>query len=387
MEPATPPPKLFKLPATFEPGVSVRPEAIIRPDLFTLYFSFFGTPRWQTRAQNEAASAARRASLLVNRPLTQPELDFLTESSSRRVYHTRLGVEWGVVVGFSHALINERIRKWFTTYLPPRQEMSRAEWYWAGIKNMYQLDRQMFKSCFLGITWRVFGWGITGGFLASAYAASTAAARLVADLRMEAFREDLQRQDRGDIQERKRNAVMIQAYLEKNPQAGDVSVPQGQASEPDWYGESPSASTSSGSMDTSPSPSDYPRIPAYNAPSQQASHGKGFFDDDASPIAADYQEPTSQGSAWDRIRQQNQQGSSPASQQSSERTPPTASGNQDSSSGSSWDRIRSQGSAFSTASSDSQRQRNAAQAEFNQMLDAERARGTDGDSGSKGPVW
>ncbi|KAL4780332.1 hypothetical protein BJX76DRAFT_338227 [Aspergillus varians] len=386
----------FSLPAPLAPGVRLNPDLIYRPDPITLYFSFFGTRNWHRKIRSAVSRVAEAGSVDINRPLTQSELDFHVENTSKSIYQARLGFILGLQVGAVHAARWERNGKVFDRYAPKKEGLTPAARYLEGIKNMYKLDPTMFRSSAVSILSKVSIWAFAGWIFSTTYAVSSGIARMATDPRIKDFFEERKNQDPRAVQERQRQALLVRSYSRgrQTEQEVGASSAQEESSEQSW---------SEGPSDTSASEPSSSAAYNYNAPTEKEKDG-GFFDDDASPIAPEHRDTALPGSAWDRIRRQNQPQYTPTTQTRTPRARPdafeaneTASEDQDTTSqGGAWGRLRPQGPAaanspgrpgVSDGSSDSQLEREQAQARFDQMLDAERRKANDSDPGSRRGAW
>lgn len=392
------PPKTFSLPPLLEPGVQFNPNLIYRPDPITL-LTFLGTERWQRRVIYTTTRIAEVSSIDINRPLTQPELDFYLENTSKTLYQARTGATLGFLAGGINAAMILQRDKTIERYAPADRGLSLGKRYLEGIKNMYKLDPTAFRGVTAAVLYRLGLWTCGLWIVSNAYALSTGVGRIATDPRVKEIFEDRKNQDPNVVRERHRNAHLVKTHLSRQRARGEFPTAQEGSAEGEWHDgptDIPSPRTSS------PGINDY-----HPPPVQNQSKGGDFFDDDASPIAPDYREAVSQGSAWDRIRRQNQvqYSTTPQPETSRTRRPPyeesqPLSDDQDSQSqGSTWDRLRSQGPARSQPSgsrsqagvsdwnTDSRQDKERAQADFDRMLDIERNRGSDSDPGTKRTGW
>ncbi|KAL4938774.1 hypothetical protein BDV06DRAFT_200139 [Aspergillus oleicola] len=383
--PSSPAPSI--LPPTLAPGVAFKPELITYPDPVNLYLLWLGPQMWESSLRARVHKLAAKTCVDLQRPVTQPEYDFFTETGCKMMYHGRSGILWGFMGSIAHTAV--KYRRILDQYKPTPRGIRGTNWFY-GLRNMYKLDSAVFGSYAWGFAFRTSIWVPIMWFFTVGYAMTECQVDALKDSRMRQWIEDMKGQSAEELMKRRNNAALVRAHM-KTTEGGSFSSTQVDSSERGWS-EEPSSAESSGTMYTTPSPSGYSGPYSYSAPSDQGNSGKSFLDDDASPIAADYQDTAPQ-SAWDRIRQQNQSQSQQASRQRYSRPQPTyqpdtsAGSEQNSSSpGSAWDRVRSQG-AWVGSANDKEQERERAQAEFNRMLDAERARGEQ-DSGSKGgPTW
>lgn len=398
------PPKTFSIPPLLEPGVQFNPNLIYRPDPITL-LTFMGTKQWHRRVLATTTRIAEVSSIDVNRPLTQPELDFYLENTSRTLYQARTGAPLGILAGGINASIWLKRNHALDAYAPTNPELSMGKRYLEGVKNMYKLDPTGFRVAAAAVLSRIGLWTFGIWVISNVYALTNGVGRIATDPRVKEIFEERRGQDPKEVRERHRNAQMVKTHLGRQQQQGELPTAQeGSAegsAEGSWY-EGPSDQPAPAPRTSSPRMDDY-----YPPPAKNQSKGGDFFDDDASPIASDYRDAAPQGSAWDRIRQQNQVRYSTTPQPETSRTQRTPyegsqppSEDQDSTSqGSTWDRLRSQGTpqsqpqgsraqpGVSDWNTDSRQDKERAQADFDRMLDAERNRGSDSDPGTKRKGW
>lgn len=393
-------PKTFSTPL-FEPGVQFNLDLIYRPDPITL-LTFQGTERWRARVLLTTARIAEISSLDVNRPLTQPEIDFYLENTSKTLYQARTGAPLGVLFGGIHTAMFLKPNRMVNKYAPTNPGLSLGKRYLEGLKNMYKLDPTAFRVMAAAVLSRMGLWTAGLWIVSNAYALSTGVGRIATDPRVRDIFEARKNQDPNEIRERHRNAQKARAYRERQRRMGESPAAQEESTEGVWH-EGASDTPAPATRTSSPRIDDY-----YPPPAENQSKGGDFFDDDASPIAPDYRDAAPQGSAWDRIRRQNQVQYSTTPQPETSRTrrapyegsQPLPEDQDSTSQGSTWDRLRSQGAPQSQPGGsrsqagvsdwniDSSRQdKERAQADFDRMLDAERNRGSDSDPATKRTGW
>ncbi|KAL4914875.1 hypothetical protein BDW62DRAFT_189721 [Aspergillus aurantiobrunneus] len=222
-----------------------------------------------------------------------------------------------------------------------------------GLKNLIQMDPVLANAAGRAALVRIVMWAGCGWIASSTYSMVTAVQRVGTDPRIKPFFEERMNQNQDERKKRQRQAMIARA---RQPVEQATTSEQEGSFEQSWEGSS--ATNSFESVDAAASaPSASSRTYGYDD-LQDQNKGGGFFDDDASPIAPDHRDTAPQGSAWDRIRQQNQQRPS---------RPPSVPR---------WD---PQTRSDTQPSNDSQNERERAQAEFDRMLDTERIRGSDSD--------
>ncbi|KAL4800157.1 hypothetical protein BDV19DRAFT_353524 [Aspergillus venezuelensis] len=381
----------FILPAPLAPGVVFKPELITYPGPLNLYLLWGGRRWFDYNVKKGADMSAENTSVVLQRSITQPEYDSMTELQVKTLPRSRAGIIWGLMAAIAHTAAKRTDRTALNQYKPSPQKVYGTNWFWA-LQNMYAADRSIFTSYISRLSRRTLIWVPILWLFTTEYAIVASAMEVHKDPRMQHYFQDMAAVSKEESKNRQRNAALVKARMRTNKEAG-LSGAQVDPGEASWNDQA-SSTEPSGSVYTSPSSSEYLGSYSYNynAQSEQENAGKSLLDDDASPVAPDYQGPEPQ-SAWDRIRQQSQQQSQQASRQRQSRpqpmsqydTYPTDQQESSSSSGG-WDRVRSQGTWVGAANYKEQ-ERERAQEEFNRMLDAERARGEEGSGSKGGPTW
>ncbi|KAL3454868.1 hypothetical protein BJX65DRAFT_10053 [Aspergillus insuetus] len=368
-----------------EPDVEVKSQFIRKPDPFTVYLGYWGTTGWQVAYATLLIGRLRDGSFLVNRGLTQPEVDAYVESHNVLVANFTRGIPAGFFAGAGKWFLYERNYQHFLKYAPPAGQpgMTPLGRFLEGTKMMWSFDRGLVKNLFTSLARRLILWTCLGTFGLEVAGVFMSNEQLLNDPRMAQHKEDKKQVSPEVVRAlraqavKEREAIQAQGIKErlaqKNQaaQMGEEPTPQNGGFDQSGYA-SDSASSVTTSNTTAYPPSETTSAPATGtysygsrAPAEQ-DKGTGFFDDDdASPTAPEYREtPTGgQGSAWERLRSQAQSGIPPNSGSAS-------------SGGSAWTQ-----SEASVAASESQRERERAQAEFNRLLDAERNQSNDSGSG------
>ncbi|KAH8425186.1 putative endo-1,3(4)-beta-glucanase [Aspergillus melleus] len=362
----------------------VRPELVVRPDLFIMAF-YPGPWQWRRKLTFTLNRRLTNMEAITERPLTQDEIDAMVTHTSRRVYHERFGAPLGLAQTYNS--ICKTLQKWDTWRVYYHRE---GKWVhpvdgFKALRDMAMADSASAAKLLGTVGVRGFFWTLLALTASTMGATFMETLNLAMDPRLADFREVAKNQD-PEVKKRKAMEAWKREAAEKAGRivpgiAGDQTNPgaeQGQQQQE----QSASASTSWGS--SSPSPS----LPPRARPVAEQSQGASFFDDDdASPTAPEYRhaEGRSQGgSAWDRIRQHTMSGSPSQSGQS-----PQA--KQEQGGWNSWQGASSSGSGSGSGYSSSnpdwgrQREREQSQAEFDRLVEAERNAGTD--SWSAGKRW
>ncbi|KAJ5812771.1 hypothetical protein N7447_009794 [Penicillium robsamsonii] len=368
--------------------VKLRPEAIVRPDLFTLYFGFFGTGVWKQKVAKTVTERVENHYVLTERPPTQDEFDAMVEHGTRCLYHARTGLPVSSFLGT--ALLYSQARK---SPLFPRNPTPAA--LFNTVRNMAadatlrgNIGSAAFKMLFI-IT--------LGSMASSAYAVSQDAMHMLTDPRMKQFVEDVRKAKPEDVRKRKIEAAHERIRSKRSGEqdigtqvigtpagyAGSNEYEQEQTSydsqaQPNSYSEYVSSndtkgSSQSASYESSPSGLNAGAIWARGRGTQPESKSALDFmdEDDASPTAVEYRntniDGSSNGSAWDRIRRQNngarlQSRQQPAVSQSTVNPYSTEFGQSDQ----------------ERYDSGQKTERDQAQAEFDRMIEAERNAGGEG---------
>lgn len=245
-----------------------------------------------------------------------------------------------------------------------------------------------------GVRW--FGWVVTGWTLTTVWAMFTDVKATMTDPRLKQFFAEVRANDPEEVRKRK-----IQRVVERSKAAKEAAERRAQGLPPVEVGmdqgaagvyaeshEHDQGGAAYGSLDSYSSSSARESVPSTSqdraadirrlfgdssttesmrgATTVDENKATDFFaGDDASPVAAEYQSGGgSQGSAWDRIRQQASSGSGSGSQ-----------GGQASGLGSAWNRP--------SMPDNERQQRDQAQAEFDRLLEAERNMAGDSNGGEK----
>lgn len=368
--------------------LQLRQDTIVRPDLFTLYFGFFGTGPWKRRVASTVTERVENHYVLTSRSPTQDELDAIVEHGTRTLYYRRAGIPISSFLGTAWLYNQARKSPNFPRNPTPTALLNtlRAMATEASFKGT--VSSAVFKMCFI-VT--------LGGMASGAYAVYNDAMHMLTDPRLKSFVEDMRKQKPEDVRKRKMQAASERI---RNLRTGEQDIGTQMRSvigQPGGY-------AGGGGFETEPdaaSPNSYSEYEASNAGSRSASNepytaspsvgavwarGRGaqpesksaldFLDeDDASPTAAEYRntniDGSSTGSAWDRIRQQN----------AGARFQPRQPGTPPSYNPYSADYTRNDQQQYG---SNHGNEKNQAQAEFDRMVEAERNAGNEGSYSNRG---
>lgn len=364
--------------------LKIKPELVVRPDLFTLYFGFFGASNWKNVIAHGITNRVETTWVLTARGPTQEELDAYTTIGSRYIYYR--AVELPLFSCLGTAYIYSRIRK----------EIPIAEG--ATPRQIFKALREStFRTLASPSGVRILFIGFAA-FAASGFINSTmemATARM--DPRLQQFWNDFQRQKEEDIRKRRLEASSgrrlrggefdfslqvrkaLDGYggydqgVDQDPYKYDSSASGTTSSESDYASGSTIQQNSSGYQ--SRSGPDVSREPQYeNGPASEQRDARSDFlfggssDDDASPTAPEYRnnnaDGTPAGSAWDRIRRQS---GIPGSQQSTPRSTQQRGQRQNTPASSNYPLNDQERYEY-----ERKREKDQAQADFDRLMEAER---------------
>lgn len=375
--------------------VQIRPESIVKPDLFTLYFGFFGTAVWTRRVAMTVNERVENHYVLTARPPTQDEFDAIVEHGTRSLYYGRTGIPISSFLGTAFLYRQARKSPLFPRDPTPAALFSTLRTMWADTSLRPNFGTAAFKMLFI----------ITLGSMASnAYAVSKDAMQMLTDPRLKGFIEDVRKAKPEDVRKRKIQAAN-ERYRSMRSDEQDVGsqmmgTSSGYAGGEEYQQEQVS--------DSSPQPNSYSeyvnsndtkgnsRSASYESPTSGLDAGAvwargrntqpesksalDFMDeDDASPTAAEYRNTNidgsqTTGSAWDRIRRQNAAPRQPRQQPGMSEPSPNP-----------------YASSAEFGQSDQEKydstqktERDRAQAEFDRMIEAERNAGSEGSPRNRG---
>ncbi|GMG27068.1 unnamed protein product [Aspergillus oryzae] len=352
----------------------IKRDLIANPDPFTLYFGFFGRWNYDRKVTANVLRRVENARVLIQRLPTQDELDAMVTHSSRSLYHERIGAPLGGLVGSALLWNQARKSELYPAYFPkasgpegkmpsPGEIIQAAKRF--AVAGPTVARRAAFVMCF-----KMLFYSVAGATFSSVYAVYKETTNTMGDSRLKEFLADLKKQNPDEIRKRKMESRGRRSVGEQH---GVVEMDQG--------GEYASEYSGGDVQSTGVSvPDRRPVLEPVGGGGLGADQGRGgdFFDeDDASPTAPEYrtsraaQAGYSQGSAWERIRQQNTSAPAQSSRQdaSSQQSPQ-------------WDSWSSPSSE-----SDKQREREQARAEFDRLLDAERNIGQESASEGRNKGW
>ncbi|KAJ5194899.1 uncharacterized protein N7498_008337 [Penicillium cinerascens] len=315
--------------------LKIKPELVVKPDLFTLYFGFFGANNWRRCIANSLTDRIEHQWIVTNRFPTQDEMDVYTTANSRGLYYKTMGLPASAFL--STAWVYRSLRKdpvWPERMGTPAELMKHFQTH-SMVNREYLVGlavKSSFKMLFLTTT----------GYIISSFVGSWADAQtVITDPRMKPFTDDLRHISKEDMQKRRMHATVDRVRRERSGEktisvkiredlsnARGYDRPQSDYDSPASYGQSESDTSYNTYQDdqnnsrgqSAPYTS---RPQAYgtprgmgNEPASQSNPGSDFFlsgsDDDASPTAPEYRntnpDGSSTGSAWDRVRHQNNSG-------------------------------------------------------------------------------
>lgn len=296
----------------------------VRPDPFTLYFGFFGKTPWLQRCTARLQAQERKVKVLVDRPPTQSEMEAFATVTSRSLYYSKAGTPLGLTAGLAHVYYS--LRK----FDPGRSGGIRT--LTAAAANVLRAEPQVALAVVASSAVKLFLWTIGLTTVTSGFAAFSETKDVLMDPRLSGFVEDLKRQNPEDVQKRKL-AMVHERHRQIQQRREQQQLPQGGAyaesreRDDGSYGRSDDDTFNATQFSPQGQTPDQPRaMPdtigkphVYGNPrtieSPTGSKNLDFFDDDdASPTAPEYRNEgiwsrpnssASQGSAWERIRQQN----------------------------------------------------------------------------------
>ncbi|KAE8362355.1 hypothetical protein BDV27DRAFT_131619 [Aspergillus caelatus] len=354
----------------------IKRDLIANPDPFTLYFGFFGRWNYDRKVTANVLRRVENARVLIQRLPTQDELDAMVTHSSRSLYQERIGAPLGGLVGSGLLWMQARKSELFPAYFPkasgPEGKMPSPGEIVQAAKRFVAAEPTIARRAIFVTGFKLLFYSVAGATFSSIYAVYKETTNTMADSRLKEFLADLKKQNpeelrRRQMESRGRRSVGEQQGVVEMNQGGDY------ASE---YSGGDVQSTGVSGPDRPPVAE--PVSLGGGLGADQARGGDFFDEDDASPTAPEYrtnrgaQAGYSQGSAWERIRQQN--ASAPSIQSSRQDT-----SNQQSPQWDSWSPPSSE--------SDKQREREQARAEFERLLDAERNIGQESASEARNKGW
>lgn len=309
--------------------LQVKPELVVKPDLFTLYFGFFGVNNWRRNIAQHLTDRIETQWLVTNRYPTQNELDVYTTATTRGLYYKTFGLPASAFLSTGWYFRQLTKSDAWPGFAPTPSEFLRLLKVTAEVNRnafLQNATRAAFKIAFF----TTFGW-MFSSFVGSYSDAQT----VLLDPSMDDFKHDLKTITQDEIRKRRQFAFLDRTRRRK---AGEVDITGQIVEQLSGHG---GYDRGQSNYDNSTSPTaQYENDPSYNTPqynqgsystgqaqpqvygtprgmanepASQSDSGNDFFfggsDDDASPTAPEYRntnpDGSSTGSAWDRIRRQN----------------------------------------------------------------------------------
>lgn len=384
----------------------IKPEAIVTPDLFTLYFGFAGNWNWQRTLVNTLTERVENARVLVQRPPTQDEMDAFVTHSSRSLYHGRIGAPLASGLAMARMYYQARKTDHYKAMVPGAEEgkLPSAKQLMQGVTRFAKTDPTAFRSVAAASVFKLFFWTLTGATMSSIYAVYNDTVATMSDPRLVNFVKEVKQQKPEEVRKRKvdaaqdryrQNQQRMTSQPQKSQQPSEMVPDQASGGPTEsyeqqdysaMYGNSAEPTTPSRSYDR-PTPMESTSSNWYSGRKEQDSVSDFF--DDASPTAPEYQNPHTntttpqpsqpifQRGAWERIRQQNSKGLSTPQGQEYYR------GQSDG-----WNtQSQSQSNSSSGQDMERQREKEQARADFERMLDAERNLSSDDSGNGKNKGW
>jgi hypothetical protein len=308
----------------------LRPELVKKPDLFTLYFGFWGNSFWTRELGSMITSRVENQYVLTARYPTQEEMDAHLEHGSRTLYYRRIGVPLGAFAGTAYFYNKARKSPDWPANPTPKSLFDTA-------RKMWTLDVNDFRRNVSSTAFKMLFILTAAAMASSGWAVSSDAMSTLNDPRMKRFVEDMRQANPEDVRKRKiqaanerlrsirQGAADIGTQMRQQNGLGGSSGSSGYSqdnydspaepappSDSDAYNNASMSSQSS--YESQPQPEQRINAGAVWAqgrnPQPEPKSALDFMDeDDASPTAPEYRntniDGSSSGSAWDRIRRQN----------------------------------------------------------------------------------
>ncbi|PWY65602.1 hypothetical protein BO70DRAFT_366726 [Aspergillus heteromorphus CBS 117.55] len=316
----------------------INPELIVRPDLVTMYVGFWGKTKWQRAYEWHLAASIARCEITVQRRLNQDEVNGLTTLVSDSTYSTGFSIAPAMTAGLGYFFYRGRKSPlWDVCYpMDKRRTLFRP---WSELRmgafnllNSGQGPHVLWRA-FVTLSWFYFAGYIHGGVISKVKEMRG----LDSDPRLREYNTLIRNQIEKKLPT-KTGQISPPPYppaqQEQQNQRGADEYPLNEFHHSGDYVEE-NNSTSGFVSDTVSGGGNDTWGRSYGGSnninnnttwsSQGESTGKGFWDDDdASPVASDYrfgQSQQPQGSAWDRLRNQNANPSAARQQPGSYPTP------------------------------------------------------------------
>ncbi|KAJ5165870.1 hypothetical protein N7492_006166 [Penicillium capsulatum] len=368
-------------------SLKLKPELVVQPDLFTLYFGFFGTRNWKENVAFDLSARLETVWYMANRSPTQEEMDAFTVHSSRKTYYDRMGIPVGASLATALMYNNARKSPLFPHGASP------AEWVQI-LRTVAVTDKATFRNALVKGGFKALFMMSAGAIVSHGIGLYSQTKGMLTDPRLRTFFNDMRQSSPEEVRQRKLKAVGDRVQrLRAGQEAVAVHFP-GDSDSGNAYGDNEQGQNPYGSSPLASDPPQYDTSYNTTQPEQyndstkqrrpqtynntqpqmpQPSSGSDFFDtsdDDASPTAPEYRNANANnapaGSSWARVRQQNAPGIQPRAQWGRNQTPaPTESP---------YDNAPSNQDRYTYGK---MRDKEQARAEFDRMMDAERNASTD----------
>ncbi|KAF9891829.1 hypothetical protein FE257_003314 [Aspergillus nanangensis] len=374
----------------------LKPENIYPVDFITRTVCFFGKKNWNRRVEENVARRIENTRTILQRLPTQDELDSIVTHSSYSLMYERNGIWWGLFfypLGFWYKTIQgERFKKY-------TNHMKNPELTWSLMRgpmiDFFKAEPAAARQVAFKATCRLGFWVIAGATISSTWGVYNETKETIKDPRMADFIAEMRKVEPGEMKNRKYEAAKEAAdsrrrQIQQRHLGGEVEEQQQQQQ----YDESPvNPAAEAEATQTTVESGSVPSAPEHSRPAESwnagrstdhsglgesQSQGKDFFEDDATPVAAEYKDTgvggvkvQSQGSVWERLRRQNMSSSSQKDSDTFSQPQPQPPSN----------------NTWGNPDADRQREREQAQADFNRMLEAERSKGSESFSESGWSKW
>ncbi|KAJ5159831.1 uncharacterized protein N7482_006835 [Penicillium canariense] len=384
----------------------VKPELVVRPDLFTMVFGFLGPSNWARNVAYTMMERVENSWLLTGRAITQDELDAFTTHSTRTLYYRRLGVPISSFIGTAYLYNKFRKDAGLPSNASPRAVFT-------FLRKYASVDKAGFRSMIASSAFKML-FITTAGAIGSGFAALYSETKsVISDPRLKNFVEDMRGQKPEEVRQRKLQAASERIRRmrggEKDIEGYIFDELKAPGSHPEQNDQDQYANDNSASETASPgndmkynTSQDVQQRPMPEAPRRSWGYGGGagtqqggtdessadpdfFFggkNDDASPTAPEYRNTNPDGSpigsAWERLRRQN---GGQSSQAAAPRQPRPQWGQQQDSPNSPTYTPSGDRDQFDY---DRSREKEQAQADFDRMMDAERNIPNDQSSQNRG---
>ncbi|KAJ5141809.1 uncharacterized protein N7443_006524 [Penicillium atrosanguineum] len=309
--------------------LQVKPELAVKPDLFTLYFGFFGVNNWRRNIASHLTDRIETQWIVTNRYPTQNEMDVYTTATSRGLYYKTIGLSASAFLATGW-----EFRRLTKSPAWPGLAPTPSE-FWRLLKITTQVNGSVFLQNAGRSAFRILFFTTTGWMVTAFMGAYSDAQTVLMDPSMDDFKQDIKHISQEEIRKRRLFAAVDGARRRK---AGEVDITgqiverlsgrggydQGQSNYDDsasptaLYESDKSDNTSQYDQENYSTGQSQPQVYGTsrgmaNEPTSQSDLGNDFFfggsGDDASPTAPEYRntnpDGSSTGSVWDRIRRQN----------------------------------------------------------------------------------